>query len=128
MATEEITEFNIDNEIEKVEIVNDFIFFGSKIQNTGTCDGEILRRLALGRAAMSGLTKIWRSKDIGTKTKIQIVIALVFPATMYGCESWTIGQSERKKIDSFEFWCWRRLLGYLYHGQQNDQMFQFWKR
>ncbi|GFS01810.1 catenin (Cadherin-associated protein), alpha 3 [Elysia marginata] len=70
MATEEITEFNIDNE--KVEIVNDFIFLGSKIQNTGTGDGEIARRLALGRAAMSGLTKIWRSKDIGTKTKIRI--------------------------------------------------------
>ena len=108
MATEEITEFNIDNE--KVEIVNDFIFLGSKIQNTGTCDGEIVRRLALGRAAMSGLTKIWRSKDIGTKTKIRIVNALVFPVTMYGCESWTMRQSERKKIDSFELWCWRRLL------------------
>ncbi|GFR95177.1 endonuclease-reverse transcriptase [Elysia marginata] len=108
MASEEVTEFNIDNE--KVEIVNDSIFLGSKIQNTGTCDGEIACRLALGRAAMSGLTKIWRSKDIGTKTKIRIVNALVFPMTRYGCESWTMRQSERKKIDSFELWCWRRLL------------------
>ncbi|GFR93476.1 endonuclease-reverse transcriptase [Elysia marginata] len=108
MATEEISEFNID--IEKVEIVNDFISLGSKIQNTGTCDGEIVRRLALGRAAMSGLTKIWRSKDIETKTKIRIENALVFAVTMYGCESWTMRHSERKKIDSFELWCWRRLL------------------
>ncbi|GFR98052.1 catenin (Cadherin-associated protein), alpha 3 [Elysia marginata] len=77
MATEEITNFNIDNE--KVEIVNKFIFLGTKIQNAGTCDGEIACRLALGRAAMSGLTKIWRSKDIGTKTKIRILNALVFP-------------------------------------------------
>ena len=72
--------------------------------------GEILRRLALGRAAMTGLNKIWKDKDITISTKCRIVNALVFPVVLYGCESWTIRKAERRRIDSFELWCWRRLL------------------
>ena len=69
-----------------------------------------MRRLALGRAAMTGLTKIWKDKDITITTKCRIVNALVFPVVLYGCESWTIRKAERRIIDSFELWCWRRLL------------------
>ena len=108
MATEDLDEFLLDGK--KIDIVGDFIFLGSKIQNSGRCEGEIIRRLALGRAAMTGLNKIWRDKNITTETKSRIVNALVFPVVMYGSESWTITKAMRKRIDSFELWCWRRLL------------------
>ena len=108
MSTEEIEEFEVDGE--KIGVVRDFIFLGAKIEESGSCKGEILRRLALGRAAMTGLTKIWKEKDITITTKCRIVNALVFPVVLYGCESWTIRKAERRRIDSFELWCWRRLL------------------
>ena len=59
---------------------------------------------------MTGLNKIWKDKDITIKTKFRTVNALVFPVVMYGCESWTIRKAERRRIDSFELWRWRRLL------------------
>ena len=108
MSTEEIEEFEVDGE--KIGVVRDFIFLGAKIEDSGSCKGDILRRLALGRAAMTGLTKIWKDKDITITTKCRIVNALVFPVVLYGCESWTIRKAERRRIDSFELWCWRRLL------------------
>ena len=59
---------------------------------------------------MTGLTKTWKDKDITITTKCRIVNALVFPVVLYGCESWTIRKAERRRIDGFELWCWRRLL------------------
>ena len=59
---------------------------------------------------MTGLNKIWKNKDITIATKCRIVNALVFPVVLHGCESWTIRNAERRRIDSFELWCWRRLL------------------
>ena len=111
MYTEEIDEFSLDGE--KVEIVRDFVFLGAKNEDSGSCKGELLKRLALvGRAAMTGINKIWKDKDITITTKSRIVNASVFPVVLYGCESWTIrtSHSERRRIDSFELWCWRRLL------------------
>ena len=108
MSTEEMEEFELDGE--NVEVVRDFVFLGAKIEDSGSCKGDILRRLALGRAAMTGLNKIWKDKDITITTKCRIVNALVFPVVLYGCESWTIRKAERRRIDSFELWCWRRLL------------------
>ena len=101
-------EFELDGE--NVEIVQDFVFLGAKIEDSGSCKGEILRRLTLGRAAMTGLNKIWKDKYITITTTCSIVNALVFPVVLYGCESWTIRKAERRRIDSFELWCWRRLL------------------
>ena len=109
MSTEEIDEFEVDGE--KVGVVRDFVFLGAKIDDSGSCKGEIVRRLALGRAEMTGLNKIWKDKDITITTKCRIVNALVFPVVLYGCESWTISKAERRRIYSFELWCWRRLLG-----------------
>ena len=108
MSTEEMEEFELDGE--NVEVVRDFVFLGAKIEDSGSFKGYILRRLALGRAAMTGLNKIWKDKDITITTKCRIVNALVFPVVLYGCESWTIRKAERRRIDSFELWCWRRLL------------------
>ena len=85
MSTEDIEEFELDGE--KVEPVRDFVFLGAKIEDSGSCKGYILRRLALGRAAMTGLNKIWIDKVITIATKCKNVNALVFPIVLYGCES-----------------------------------------
>ena len=58
---------------------------------------------------MTNLDSILKSRDITLLTKVRVVIAMVFPVVMYGCESWTIKKVERGKIDAFELWCWRRL-------------------
>ena len=108
ISTEDIEEFKVDGE--KVGVVRDFVFLGAKIEDSGSCKVELLRRLALGRAAMIGLNKIWKDKDITITTKCRIVNALVFPVMLYGCEFLTIRKAERRRIDSFALWSWRRLL------------------
>ena len=82
---------------EKVEIVRDFIFLGSKITADGDCSHEIKRRLLLGRKAMTNLDSILQSRDITLLTKVRIVKAMVFPVVMYRCESWTIKKVEPSK-------------------------------
>ena len=73
-----------------MEIVSDFIFWGSKITAGGDCSHEIKRHLLLGRKAMTNLESIFKSRDITLPTKVSLAKAMVFPAVMYGCESWTI--------------------------------------
>ena len=76
----------------------------------GDCSHEIKRRLLLGRKIMTNLDSILKSRDITLPTKVHLVKAMVFPAVMYGCESWTIKKAECRRIDVLELWCWRRLL------------------
>ena len=66
--------------------------------------------LLLGRKVMTNLDGIFKSRDITLPTKVRLVKAMVFPVAMYGCESWTVKKAERRRIDAFELWCWRRLL------------------
>ena len=66
--------------------------------------------LLLGRKVMTNLDSVFKSKDITLPTKVRLVKAMVFPVVMYGCESWTVKKAERRRIDAFELWCWRRLL------------------
>ena len=103
-----IISWQIDGE--KMEIVTDFIFLGSKI--TADCDysHEIKRHLLLGRKAMTNLDSIWKSRDITLPTKVHIVKAMIFPVVMYGCESGTIKKAEWQRIDVFKLWCWKRFL------------------
>ena len=108
MASGPITSWEIDGET--VEIVTDFILGGSKITADGDCSHEITRRLLLGRKVMTNLDSILKSRDITLSTKVCLVKAMVFPVVMYGCESLTIKKAERRRIDAFELWCWRRLL------------------
>ena len=105
MASGPITSWEIDGET--VEILSDFIFWGSKITVDGDCSHEIKRRLLLGRKVMNNLDSIFKSRDITLPTKVCLVKAMVFPVVMYGCESWTIKKAECRKIDDFELWCWR---------------------
>ena len=93
-----------------METVTDFIFLGSKIIVDGDCSHKIKRCLLLGRKAMINLDSIFKSRDITLLTEVCLVKAMVFPVVMYGSESWTIKKAERRRIDAFELWCWRRLL------------------
>ena len=77
-----------------MEIVTDFIFFGSKITADGDCSHDIKRHSLLRRKAMTNLDNILKSRDITLPTKICPVKATVFPVVMYGCESWTIKKAE----------------------------------
>ena len=90
--------------------MSDFIFLGSKITTDGDCSHEIKRRLLLGRKVMTNLDSIFKSRDITLSTKVRLVKAMVFPVVMCGSESWTVKKAERRRIDAFELWCWRRLL------------------
>ena len=108
MASGPITSWQIDGET--METVADFIFGGSKITADGDCSHDIRRCLLLGRNVMTNLDSILKSRDITLPTNVRLVKAMVFPVVMYGCESWTIKKAECPRIDTFELWCWRRLL------------------
>ena len=108
MASRPITLWQIDGET--METVTDFIFGGFKITEDGDCSHEIKRCLLPGRKVMTNLDSILKSRDITLTTKVHLVKAMVYPVVMYGCESWTIKKAECRRIDSFEPWCWRRLL------------------
>ena len=108
MASRPITSWQIDGKT--VETVLDFIFLGSKITEDGDCSHEIKRHLLLGRKVMTNLDSTLKSRDITLPTKVRLVKAMVSPVVMYGCESLTAKKAERRRIDAFELWCWRRLL------------------
>ena len=93
MASGPITSWEI--ELETVETVSDFIFWGSKITADGDCSHEIKRCLLLGRKIMTNLNSIFKSRDITLPTKVRLVKAMVFPVVIYGCESWSVKKAER---------------------------------
>ena len=103
MESSPITSWEIDGET--VETVSDFIFWGSKITADGNCSHEIKTRLLLGRKVMTYLDSILKSRDITLSTNVRLVKAMVFPAVMYGCESWTVKKAECRRTDAFELWC-----------------------
>ena len=92
MASGPIISWQIDGET--VETVSDFIFLGSKITADGDCSHEVKRHVLLGRKAMVNLNSILKSRDITLSTKVCLVKAMVFPAVVCGCESWTIKKAE----------------------------------
>ena len=119
IASGPITSWQIDGET--VETVSDFFFGGSKITVDGDCSHELKRRLLLARKVMTNLDSIFKSRDITLPTKVQLVKAMVFPVVMYGCESWTVKKAERRRIDAFELWCWRRVLRVPWTARRSNQ-------
>ena len=125
------------------------LFWDSKITADGDCSREIKRRLLLGRKVMTNLDSIlklihinvWqkplqyckvisiqlikkifkKSRDITLPTKVHPVKAMVFPAVMYGCESWTVKKAEHWRMDAIELWCWRRLLRVPWTARRSNQ-------
>ena len=119
MASGPIIPWEIDGET--VETVSDFIFGGSKITADGDCSHEIKRCLLLGRKVMINLDSIFKSRDITLPAKVCLVKAMVFPAVMYGCESWIGRKAEHRRIDAFELWFWRRLLRVPWTTRRSNQ-------
>ena len=118
MASGHITSLQIEGE--KVEIVTDFLFLGSKL--TVDCDcSHGIRRLLLGRKAMTNLDCVLKSGDISLPTKVCVVKAIVFPVVTYGCESWTIKKAERQRIDALKLWCWKKLLKIPWTTRRSNQ-------
>ena len=110
MASSPISSWPIDGET--AEIAIDRLFLGSKITADGDCSHEIKRHLLLGREAMTNLDSILKSRDIiPLSTKVCLVKAMVFSVVMCmdGCEL-NHKENECRRIDTFELWCWRRLL------------------
>uniref|UniRef100_A0A4W2CMN8 RNA-directed DNA polymerase n=1 Tax=Bos indicus x Bos taurus TaxID=30522 RepID=A0A4W2CMN8_BOBOX len=118
-ASGPITSWEIDGGT--VETVSDFIFLGFKITADGDCSHEIKRHLLLGRKVMTNLDSIFKSRDITLPTKVRLVKAMVFPLVMYGRESWTVKKAERRRIDAFELWCWRRFLRVPWTARRSNQ-------
>ena len=108
MVSGPITSWQIDGET--VVSMADFIFLGSEFISDGDCSHEIKRRLLLRRKVMTNLDSILKRRGITLPTKVRLVKAMVFPVVMYGCESWTVKKAECRRIDTFELWCWKRLL------------------
>ena len=101
--------------------VSDFIFLGSKITADGDCSHEIKRCLLSGREAMTSLDSILKHRDITLPAKVHLVKSMVFPVVRCGCESWTIKKAEHQRNDTFELWCWRRLLKVPWAARRSNQ-------
>ena len=95
---------------EKVKTVTDYLFLGSKITADDDWSHEIRRLFLLGRKAMTNLDSVLKSRDITLLTKICIVKAMVFSVVTYSFDSWTVKKAEGQRINTFELWCWRRIL------------------
>ena len=119
MASGPISSWQIDGET--MEIVTDFIFWGSKTPADGDCSHEVKRCLLLGRKVMANLDSILKSRDITLPTEVHLVKAMIFPVVMCGCGSWSIKRAERQGIDAFELWCWRRLLRVPWTARRSNQ-------
>ena len=96
------------------------IFLGSKITADGDW-GMKLKDLTPWRKSYTNLESILKSRDITLLTKVRLLKAMIFPVIMYGCESWTIKKAEHQRIDTFELWCWRKLLRVPWTARRSKQ-------
>ena len=101
--------------------MTDLLFLGSKTTEDCDCSHEI-RRLPLGRKAMTNLDSVLKGRDAAPSIKVCIVKATVFPVVTYGCESWTVKKAEHQRIDAFQLWCWRRLLRVPWTARSNQSI------
>ena len=104
-----------------MEIVTDFILGASKITADGDCSHEIKRHLLLGRKTTTNLDSILKSRDITLPIKVCLVKAMVYPIAMNGYVSWNIKKAEHWRIDTFDLWCWRRLLHIPWNAKRSNQ-------
>ena len=119
MVSGPITSWQTDGET--METVTDFIVLGFKVTADSDCSHEIKRHLLLGRKAMTNLDSTLKSRDVTLPTKVRLVKAMLFPAVMYGCESWTIKKAECRRTDAFELWCWRRPMTVPWTARRSNQ-------
>ena len=96
-------------------------FWAPKSLQMVTAAMKLKDTYSLERKLWTNLDSVFKSRDITLPTKIHLVKAMVFPVVMYGCESWTIKKAERRRIDAFELWCWRRLLRVPWTSRRSNQ-------
>ena len=87
----------------------------------GDCSHEIKRHLLLGRKASINIDSVLKSRDIALLIKAHLVMVMIFPIVIYGCESWTIKKAEHRRTDAFRLWCWRRLLRVPWTARRSNQ-------
>ena len=119
MASGPITSWQID--VETKETVTDFIFLGSKITVDGDCSHKTKRHLLIERKAMTNLDNVLKSRDIDLPTKARTAKAMVLPIVMYRHEILTLRKAERKRIDAFKLWRWRRFLTVPWTATRSNQ-------
>ena len=95
---------------EKIEEVEFFFYLGSLINTKGSSAQEIRRRLAMGRGAVQNMVSIWKSRVMSLGLNVRFLRATAFPIAIYDCESWAMTSGDKKRVDAFEMWCYRRLL------------------
>ena len=117
-ASGPITSWQIDGET--TEMVTDFVFFSSKITADGDCRHEIKRCLLLGRKVITNLDSILKSRNITLLTKVHLVKAMVFPESYMDVKV-ELEESESRRIDAFELWCWGRLLRVPWTARRSNQ-------
>ena len=120
MASCPVSSWQIEGE--KVEVVTDFLFLGSKITADHDYSHEIRRQLLYGRKVMTDLDSVLKSRNVILLTKVHIVKAMVFPVVTYSCESWTIKKAECQRIDALKLWCWRGLLKAPWTARSNQSV------
>ena len=91
-------------------MVNTFNYLGSIITNLGGCEIEIGRRLAIARNATTKLTKLWKSAAITRHTKLRTAHSIIFCIAKYAAETWTLKESDKKRINAFAMWVYRGIL------------------
>lgn len=92
------------------EVVSRFKYLRLVITNTGDCEPEIRRHIAMARSSTTKLTRIWKDTSITIKTKLRLLRILIFPIATYAAETWTVKMADRRRIDALEMWCYRRML------------------
>ena len=97
-------------EDEKIEEVEEFTYLGSIIDTKCSSAKEIKRRIAMAKSTVHNLTTIWKSRGVSIGLKIRLLKSTAFAIALYGCESWAPTEADRKKINAFEMWCYRKLL------------------
>lgn len=110
MIVDRSNTLQLTDALQRFQIVDHIMYLGSYISNTDSSESDIRRRIGLAKGAMSRLHKIWKYRSITKNTKMQLVQSLIFSIFRYGAETWTIKAADRKIIDAFEMWCWRRML------------------
>ena len=119
MGSGSISSWQIDGD--KLEILKDVFFLGSKITVDGECSHEIKRHLLFRRKVMTNWDSVLKSRDITLITKVHIVKAMVFPVVKYGCERWTIKKAACWRTDAFKLCCWRRFLRVPWTARRSNQ-------
>ena len=94
---------------DSIDVVESFEFLGSIINTKGECSQEIKRRLSIARSVTQSMTKLWKSK-LPASLKVRLLKSTVFSVASYGSESWSMKKADKKRLDAFEMWCYRRIL------------------